>query len=80
MEIYEHPNPFALEQDDCGNGPLCFHYDQGELEGGRDARVAMEIGFLILVCQLLFAKSGKNYFQPAAPASPVSAAKPVDRQ
>jgi len=63
-DVYEHPNPLALEQENCGNSPLCFHYDnEGELEGARDARAVMDSANLILIWRMISAKSVKRFFE-----------------
>jgi hypothetical protein len=74
-----HPNPFSLGQDDCVSGPLpCFQYSNRDQEAGaRAARITEEAALLVLIFNMVFAKSVKYYFQtPLTAASNQSAAGP----
>lgn len=70
FNFYQNPNPFKYK-DIRSSGPLpTFDIKPGEQGGAVIAHATIQIGLAVLILNLLFSRSVKQYFQKEEPTEP----------
>lgn len=70
FNLYQNPNPFRYK-DIKSSGPLpTFDIKPEEQGGAVFAHATIQLGLLVLILNLLFSKSVKQYFQKEEPTEP----------